>query len=255
MKPYLWTEYSEACVERILSPRNLGIFEENAEAFQDMRVVRGEEIQGGSQVLFSIIVDIADGTIADAKFLAFGKTALIAVADTACELLLRKTYIQAKRLTGERIDQKLRDFAHIPAFPKEVYFEVNLVLSAIQIAMDQCSDLPASTLIESPLREEMREREGGDPNWHVLSREEKLDQIQAIIEVEIQPSIALDAGGIRVIAFHDEREVMIAYEGACTTCPSSTGATLEAIQSILRSRLSPTLCVKADPSFLDFGSI
>ena len=70
-----------------------------------------------------------------------------------------------------------------------------------------------------------------------------------MIKNEIQPFIALDAGGVEVLEL-DGLEVKIAYEGACVTCPSATGATLSAIQEILRAQVHPGLEVKPDLSYL-----
>ena len=66
-----------------------------------------------------------------------------------------------------------------------------------------------------------------------------------MIKEEVKSLIALDAGGVGVLALND-LEVKIAYEGACVTCPSATGATLSAIQEILRGQVHPGLEVKPD---------
>lgn len=250
MKPHPWTDYSNLLKERILNPRNVGVFKENTGALQEMRVVTGKGERDGNLVIFSIVVDETDGIIADAKFTSFGETSVIGAADAACEVLLRKNYDQARRLTADLIDRKLRDFTNIPAFPKSADADINLILSAIEEAAEKCMDIPLKDPSETPPVPEENTSEGGHPNWHLFSRDEKLDHIKEVIRDEIQPYIELDAGGIEVSAFNDEREVIIAYQGACTTCPSSTGATLDAIQQILRSRLSPSLEVKPDLSLL-----
>lgn len=254
MNPYPWNAYSNLLIERILKPRNLGFFKENTGTYQEMRVVTGSAgaIEKGSVVLFSLVVDTTDGVIADAKFQAFGDTALMGAADGACEVILRKTYEQARRLSCDLIDRKLRDFKEIPAFPKEAAPSINLVLEAIEAAAEKCLDIPLSAPDATPPVPSEHIQAGGHPEWHLLSSDEKLTLIQEIIREEIQPYIELDAGGISVLSFHEEREIIIAYQGACTTCPSSTGATLDAIQSILRSRLSPELQVKPDLSLLQY---
>jgi NifU-like protein len=252
MKPYPWNDYSHLLVERILKPRNLGRFNENAGALQEMRVVTGRVEAQGNILIMSLVVDETDGIVADAKFQAFGETALIGAADAACEVLLRKSYDQARRLSADLIDRKLRDFTNIPAFPKEVDAHLNLVLAAIEEAAEKCSDISLKDPSTSPPVPSQSTGEGGHPNWHLFSPDEKLDHIKEVIRDEIQPYIELDAGGIEVSALNDETEVVIAYQGACTTCPSSTGATLEAIQQILRSKLSPFLQVKPDLSLLNY---
>ncbi|MCB1106867.1 MAG: NifU family protein [Chlamydiia bacterium] len=252
MKPYPWNDYSNLLIERILTPRNLGTFKEGKGGMQEMRVVTGRGESAGNALVISLVVDETDGIIADAKFRAFGETALIGAADAACEVLLRKSYDQAKRLSADLIDRKLRDFTNIPAFPKEVESHLNLVLSAIEEAAEKCGDIPLKDPSISPPVPADQMGEGGHPNWHLFSPDEKLDHIKEVIRDEIQPYIELDAGGIEVSAFNNESEVVIAYQGACTSCPSSTGATLDAIQQILRSRLSPVLQVKPDLSLLSF---
>ncbi|MDJ0651673.1 MAG: NifU family protein [Simkaniaceae bacterium] len=252
MKPHPWTEYSNLLKERILNPRNVGSFKENAGAFQEMRVVTGKKEWDGSVLVFSMVVDETDGIIADAKFMAFGETALIGASDAACEVILRKNYDQARRLTADLIDRKLRDFTTLPSFPKTADSALNFVLSVIEEAAEKCTDIPLKGPSVTPPIPEQQQVEGGHPNWHLFSPDEKLDHIKEVIRDEIQPYIELDAGGIEVSAFNHEREVIIAYQGACITCPSSTGATLNAIQQILRSRLSPSLDVKPDLSLLQF---
>ena len=89
-------------------------------------------------------------------------------------------------------------------------------------------------------------------DWHKLSTEEKLTRIKEVIEEEIQPFVEKEGGGVEVIALEHDREVIIAYHGACAHCPCSTGSTLYGIEQVLRSKLHPELVVKADPSFLHF---
>jgi NifU-like protein len=248
----MWAAYSNLLKERILNPRNLGTFKDNTGAMQEMRVAVGEGEVEGNRLKIFIVVDETDGVIADAKFISFGESVLIGAADAACEVLLRKTYDQARRLTADLIDRKVRDFTHISAFPKEAHGLVNLVLSVIEEAAAKCADIPLKDPSIAPPVPGFERDEGGHPNWHLFSSDEKLDHIKEIIRDEIQPYIELDAGGIEVVAFNDEKEIIIAYRGACTSCPSSTGATLDAIQHILRSRLSPILTVKPDLSLLSF---
>lgn len=254
MPPYPWTQYSNLLIERILHPRNIGFFKESNISMEEMRVVTGKEgsIAEGNYVIFYLVIDETDGVIADVKFQAFGDSALIGAADAACDVIIRKNYDQARRVTAELIDKKLRDFAHIPAFPREVSYYLNLVIDAIENGSEKCMDIPIPDLVTTP--PVPFQLEGGEsyPDWYVLSEQEKIALIKEVIKVEIQPYIELDAGGIEVKSFDHDREVLIAYQGACTTCPSSTGATLNAIQQILRAKVHPELIVKPDLSLLSY---
>lgn len=67
--------------------------------------------------------------------------------------------------------------------------------------------------------------------------------IEEVMKEEIRPYIELDGGGVEVINLLNNREVIIAYEGSCTSCFSSTGATLSYIQQTLRAKVHPELIV------------
>ena len=79
-------------------------------------------------------------------------------------------------------------------------------------------------LVASPIPSVGAAEEGEKLDWAVLTKEEKLSAICSAIATEIQPYIALDTGGIEVLDLQKDREVLIAYQGACTSCPSATGA-------------------------------
>ena len=229
-------QYSNKLTERILTPKNGGHF---AKAPSDMRLVIGRE----NGLTISILVDESDGIIADVKFQAYGGPALIGAADIACEMILRKNYGQASRITADMIDHKLRDFSHIPAFPDEAASDLNTVLSAIEQALEQCYDIEISEAYLSP-PVPVEEEASVHPGWDLLSSAEKLKVIEQVIADDIQPYIELDAGGVEVHSFEEEKVLTISYQGACTTCPSATGATLDAITHTLRTKVHPSLMVK-----------
>lgn len=254
IEPYPWTAYSNLLIERILEPRNIGFFKENTGAIQEMRVITAEhrdEIDE-NHIIFYLVVDETDGIIADVKFQAFGESPLIGAADAICEIVLRKNYDQARRLTAELVDKKLRDFDYISAFPESASYHIDIALQALYIGCEQCLDIPIADPSYSPPVPSDLQSKGEVSDWGILSSSERLALIRDVIQEEVQPYIALDAGGIEVQELKDDREVVVAYQGACTTCPSSTGATLNAIQEILRARVHPHLVVKPDLSLLSF---
>jgi NifU-like protein len=78
---------------------------------------------------------------------------------------------------------------------------------------------------------------------------QQMTVLEQIIASDIRPYVELDAGGVQVLEVVAHREVIIAYQGSCTTCHSATGATLNAIQQILRTKVHPELVVIPDMSF------
>ncbi|MBS0652656.1 MAG: iron-sulfur cluster assembly scaffold protein [Verrucomicrobia bacterium] len=253
LAPFPWSCYSKKLAQKIENPRHCGQIAADAAKERGMRLVKGLEGQcsDGNAVCLYLLVDESDGVIADAKFQAFGQSALIGAAEAACELLIRKNYDQARRLTAELLDRQVRDKEGINAFPPETFPHVNLVIGAIENATEQCFDIPfAEAYVPTPLDIDSQISDGPYPGWSDLSTGQKIAVIENVIDKDIRPYIELDAGGIEIVNLVNDRELVIAYQGACTTCYSATGSTLDAIQQILKAKVDPALVVIPDASFL-----
>jgi len=247
IQSFPWSRYSKKLASRIENPRSVGFFQKEAAEARLMRLAhaRAGTIEDGNVIEFFWLVDKDDGIIVDAKFQVFGQSVLIGASDAACEILVGKNYDQAKRLSVELIDKHLRDKSEEPAFPPETYPHLNLVLEAIEAAAEQCTDLPlADTYVAPPVPREIGDvLEGGYPGWQELSLKQKLAVIEEVLNRDVRPYIALDAGGVEVLNLLNDRELIIAYQGSCTSCYSSVGATLSYIQQVLRAKVHPDLIV------------
>lgn len=249
---YLWKRYSKKMAAKIENPRNFGYFTEKDAQARGMRYAKGEAgfVRDGNALALYWLVDATDGIIVDVKFQVFGQSALIAAAESGCELLIGKNYDQARRISAELIDKQLRDKPDIPAFPLETMAHLNLVIEAIDNAAEKCLDIPLSSTYVSPLP---AQNEGeGYPGWLTLSHEKKLAVIEEVLNEEVRPYIELDAGGIEVQELINDKELIISYEGNCTSCFSAIGATLSTIQQIVRSKIHPELVVVPNVENLSF---
>lgn len=72
--------------------------------------------------------------------------------------------------------------------------------------------------------------------------DEILKQVHAILEASILPALAADGGGLEIMGRVD-KQVMIRYQGACNSCPSSLTGTLTAIEGMLQKEIDPELVV------------
>lgn len=72
--------------------------------------------------------------------------------------------------------------------------------------------------------------------------DEILKKVQAILEESILPALAADGGGLEIVGRVD-KQVMIRYQGACNSCPSSLTGTLTAIEGMLQKEIDPELVV------------
>ena len=67
-------------------------------------------------------------------------------------------------------------------------------------------------------------------------------QIRKVLAASIMPALAADGGGLEVVGRH-EKQIMIRYQGACSSCPSGLTGTLMAIEGILRKEVDPELVI------------
>lgn len=243
LETFPWARYSKKMAAKIDRPRSAGYFTEEDASKRGMRFVAGREgfVEDGNAIALYWLVDPADGVIADAKFQVFGQSALIAAAEAACELLIGKNYDQARRISAELLDKQLRDKPDTPAFPDETLGHVNLVIDAIDDAVEKCLDIPLSVHYATPIPQD-NAREGY-PGWLELPYEKKIAVIESVLDEEVRPYVELDAGGIQVEKLVEDKELVIAYQGACTSCFSAIGTTLSTIQQIIQTKVHPELVV------------
>lgn len=96
--------------------------------------------------------------------------------------------------------------------------------------------------------------EDHDPNFkeHDPEKERRKNlsddmlQIEEILDRRIRPGLQGDGGDLACISY-ENNVLIIKYQGACGTCPSSTTGTLEAIRSILQDEYDPEIEVYIAP--------
>ena len=71
---------------------------------------------------------------------------------------------------------------------------------------------------------------------------EDMQKIEEILDRTIRPALQADGGDLDVVKYQDEEKIlMIAYQGACGSCPSALMGTLMAIQGILQDEFHPEI--------------
>ncbi len=69
---------------------------------------------------------------------------------------------------------------------------------------------------------------------------ELIKRVNEILNQRVRPYLASDGGGLEVLGVEGHK-VMIRYQGACGSCPSSISGTLAAIEGLLRRDLNPAI--------------
>ena len=86
---------------------------------------------------------------------------------------------------------------------------------------------------------------GPAPHWDRPELDENdpmLQDVRKVLTAAILPALAADGGGLDIVGRHD-KQIMIRYQGACTSCPSGLTGTLMAIEGILRKEVDPEIVV------------
>ncbi len=231
IEEFPWATYSHKLIKSIREPEHAGNLK------TEHRLCVGEEgsYEQGSFIRFYLAVNEVDGMILEARFQAFGETLLIGAAEILCELAIEKNYAQAKRFSADLVINK--------GFPEDSASYINLALDAFDLALAQCEGLPMpEEFLVTPV--DLSDLKKGDyPNWDAMSHSQRIGTIQEVLAHEITPYVQLDGGAVIIKELKDPVILIIKYEGNCTSCISSTGSTLNAIQQILRARVHPQLVV------------
>lgn len=247
IRPFPWYLYSKKLMLKIDNPKAAGIFSKEEADERNLRLVIKDagNVQEGNYLQLYWLVDKDDGAIVDVRFQVYGQSVLIGAMQGAAELLIGKNYDQAKRITADLINKQLQDKENEPALPKESHPHLELVIFAIEKASAACTDLPLpQAYVAPPMPHEIGEV-SEYPGFKELALKKKLAVIEEVLDRDIRPYIALDAGGVEVINL-EENKVTIVYKGSCTSCYSSIGTTLSFIQQMLRAKVHPEIVVVPD---------
>lgn len=83
-----------------------------------------------------------------------------------------------------------------------------------------------------------------DKKTVAVSDNPQINKINEILDRTIRPALQMDGGDLQVISYENSL-VLVSYQGACGSCPSSTMGTLRAIEGILRDEFNPDVTVEA----------
>ena len=67
-----------------------------------------------------------------------------------------------------------------------------------------------------------------------------LDRINEVLDERVRPGLAGDGGGLEILGLNDKK-LLIRYQGACGSCPSSIGGTMMAIEFMLKEEVDPEI--------------
>jgi Fe-S cluster biogenesis protein NfuA len=128
------------------------------------------------------------------------------------------------------------------------FFQNVLTVSKFSFAKwDDLVDVIVEYLAKELINFETIEASKLDPKKERLSQlPPELRSIEEILDAKIRPGLQGDGGDL-IVENYSNNILMIKYQGACGTCPSSTQGTLEAIRGILKEEFNPEIEVYIAP--------
>ena len=128
----------------------------------------------------------------------------------------------------------------------EVYFFENVV------TVTKTADYPWAVMEEAIIATMLQHLDRHDPDCILDNASQDIKQkysadlqkIDSILEKTIRSGLRMDGGDLTLLKL-EGTSLYIHYEGACGSCPSAQGATLQAIQEILRKEYDEAIDVIA----------
>ncbi|MBA3936712.1 MAG: Fe-S cluster assembly protein SufB [Planctomycetes bacterium] len=230
-------ELSAKALARVRKPRTRGAFQPIDAARRELGLLS----VGNGEARISWLVDLATGTIADARFLAYGSLASHAIADAFTELARGRTVADACLLTAEQVDSLLRDDPLTPACGDSALTPFAF-LSDLQAQAEHA--LPGVKLLPKPAEKVAyaRPREADwtpeDRAWFTLSYLRKVARIDAIAARVLLARIG-DGARQRIDKLNDDFRVVITFTGmAAEQIPTAAQFVQDALRGELHGRLS-----------------
>lgn len=147
------------------------------------------------------------------------------------------TFERPEQAEGVPLVQKLFELPYVR--------QVHLFENVITVSK---ADLPDWETVSDQIKEiAAQEIQRHDPNFTPMEQERSRDDlpedirvIEEVLDRTVRPYLQGDGGDLDVIAYENGR-VVVSYQGACGSCPSSESGTLTAIQGILRDEVDPEI--------------
>lgn len=177
-----------------------------------------------------LMVD-GQGIVKDVRFRSAAQGDLLAAYDAMCELVVGKALTDAAKVTPREVDTLLRAGSAEPAIPLALeadkpFYVLQKALERFAPAAPKPADLTAADL--KPFAD--------------CGLFERVKRIEQVLDAHVRPALASDGGGLDLVDLKTD-DLFVQYHGACGSCSSSVGGTLQFIQDSLNNHLAATLVV------------
>jgi NifU-like protein len=226
---------SPAVRERVANPRYLGEISADEARARDCSLIttaHGAE-NAPDHINLWLLVDV-HSVVREARYRSPAQGDLLAAYDAMAELCLGRPLAEIATITPRQVDAYLRKGS--PEAALRLTTDADTPFYVLTKAAERGAS-PSATPVPA------QARAAAELPWADIGLFEKVRRIEAILDQHVRPALASDGGGIDLVDLA-ANDLMVQYHGACGSCSSSIGGTLQFIQDSLNNHLGTTLQVK-----------
>lgn len=193
-----------------------------------MSVIRTAHGAEGAPDHIELALAVApDQVVRAARYRTAARDELLAAYDAMAELTIGRSLADLTTITPRVVD------AHLGGSPEQ---------PVLHLGSD--ADSPYYVLSKAAQRSHGAVAPAADAlPWAEVGLFEKVRRIEAVLDQHVRAALASDGGGIDLVDLKDT-ELFVQYHGACGSCSSSIGGTLQFIQDSLNNHLGTQLVVR-----------
>jgi NifU-like protein len=222
-----------AIADRLASLRHQGAISTEEASARGGRLVATEHGVPGhpDHVALSLLVSGQD-LVLDAKVATAATGELLAAYDAMAELCIGRRLGDLAAVTPRAVEAHLRAGDSEPALTLTIEADqpFGVMRKAAERALNSAAK-PAGVPAAADLP------------FAQCGLFEKVRRIEAVLDAYVRPALASDGGGIDLVDLRGD-ELLVQYHGACGSCSSSVGGTLQFVQDSLANHLAHPLTVQ-----------
>lgn len=227
---------SDKARKRLSELRFFGEFTETEATARAMSLVTTEHGAASSDdhITLGILVD-EDAVVRDVRYRSLATGHALFTFEIMAEYVVGKVVADLEKITPQELTQYMytegyeAEASQVGAgAPDQPYF-VLVKISAHYSGNDSSEASPAV-----PADDALKTSD--QLGWDECGLFEKVRRIETVLDEHIRPALASDGGGIDLIDLR-EPELVVQYSGACGSCGSSVGGTMNFIEDTLEANL------------------
>jgi NifU-like protein len=232
---------SARAISRIAAPRFQGELTNQEAVARSCTLIATEH---GAQhapdhIHLTMLVD-ATGVVREVRYTTQARDALLAAYDVMAEMCVGRTLADASLITPRQVDAQLRDDqgGAVLDVVASSHADADHPFYVLRKAAERhLGAKPAASPVGTT------GQTSTDLPWAEVGLFEKVRRIEGVLDAQVRPALASDGGGIDLVDLKQD-DLYVQYHGACGSCSSSIGGTLQFIQDSLNNNLGTTLAIK-----------